>query len=721
MNDHSSDDEDELNQELMLDSDAYQSSSPSIQEDEIDFQYVYALRTFTATEQGQVNAVKGDAMILLNDTNSYWWLVRLVKDSSVGFLPAEHIETPSERLARLNKHRNSEFCSPASFSHGFKRLVKKAGSKSVTFTPTLTYVSASEYEYSDGDEADVEDIGDYDSDDEYEDHLESDNNHSSTQETNDFDDNKNINGNAQNTNSNNPETATSNFNPLVIRKPRSDQSLLSDQPSFSTNSDDDSLNSDGPDNHGLQVFKRSVSDGTNNRNSNGTNSIRQRSSSTNAVLNASSSLFSRLSKGVNRRHSAMTTAPANSNNQQNNNDTDVNEANTNNANKSNDSNNSSLSSITHEDDNQSRRRSLINAKSSTEHLKHNSSSSMESIVYTPKNASNKHIAPDPNSNNNTITGRSNRSPKGSINAQNLQSGYGENQPSSSPTSSTSSMSEASSSITSPETYENGINQSYSEYSATAPLNVQTAVSPPQSGFDRNVKSPNSNKALSLTPSSKNQLSTSSINSSSSLISDTSDKEIRSESVATISTVSSSPSFDDINTKSNNTPKDNNNTSNNTSEDDPKINDTRSTLVPIQSLNFKSSNTTLDSSAESFKTIDGDVFNNSHLDSSAGPTDNTYEGNQNTNATDDGLLTLDKNQPVTNISRSSSAATVSALMPPAKNAAIPNSSLSSTSWPKLHPEILPIYQDTVLKLDHISSRIDAILQKYKPVVPVVPTC
>ena len=134
MNDHSSDDEDELNQELMLDSDAYQSSSPSIQEDEIDFQYVYALRTFTATEQGQVNAVKGDAMILLNDTNSYWWLVRLVKDSSVGFLPAEHIETPSERLARLNKHRNSEFCSPASFSHGSKTPVKKAGSKSVTFT-----------------------------------------------------------------------------------------------------------------------------------------------------------------------------------------------------------------------------------------------------------------------------------------------------------------------------------------------------------------------------------------------------------------------------------------------------------------------------------------------------------------------------------------------------------------------------------------------------------
>lgn len=24
----------------------------------------------------------------------------------IGYLPAEHIETPTERLARLNKHRN---------------------------------------------------------------------------------------------------------------------------------------------------------------------------------------------------------------------------------------------------------------------------------------------------------------------------------------------------------------------------------------------------------------------------------------------------------------------------------------------------------------------------------------------------------------------------------------------------------------------------------------
>lgn len=87
------------------------SSSPSIDGDEIDFEFVYALRTFTATEQGQASATKGDAMVLLNDSNSYWWLVRVVKDATVGFLPAEHIETPTERLARLNKHRNGDLCS----------------------------------------------------------------------------------------------------------------------------------------------------------------------------------------------------------------------------------------------------------------------------------------------------------------------------------------------------------------------------------------------------------------------------------------------------------------------------------------------------------------------------------------------------------------------------------------------------------------------------------
>ncbi|ANB15834.1 protein phosphatase regulator BUD14 [Sugiyamaella lignohabitans] len=174
-----------MSSEIMDDDDFDQlSSSPSIHEEEIDFQYVYALRTFVATEQGQANAFKGDSMILLNDTNSYWWLVRIVKDSTVGFLPAEHIETPWERLARLNKHRNGELCmvNPMDlaasakgnnltrmFSKGKKtdmphgrqvntgeHSVNKLSSKSVSFHSQSVYVSASEYEYS-ADEAEDDD------------------------------------------------------------------------------------------------------------------------------------------------------------------------------------------------------------------------------------------------------------------------------------------------------------------------------------------------------------------------------------------------------------------------------------------------------------------------------------------------------------------------------------------------------------------------------------
>lgn len=37
-----------------------------------------------ATVDGQANAAKGDTMVLLDDSNSYWWLVRVVKDGSIG-------------------------------------------------------------------------------------------------------------------------------------------------------------------------------------------------------------------------------------------------------------------------------------------------------------------------------------------------------------------------------------------------------------------------------------------------------------------------------------------------------------------------------------------------------------------------------------------------------------------------------------------------------------
>jgi len=82
------------------------SSSLSIPNESIDFDLVYSLTNFAATVEGQASVVKGDSLFLMDDSNSYWWLVRVLKTQEVGYIPAENIETPFERLARLNRHRN---------------------------------------------------------------------------------------------------------------------------------------------------------------------------------------------------------------------------------------------------------------------------------------------------------------------------------------------------------------------------------------------------------------------------------------------------------------------------------------------------------------------------------------------------------------------------------------------------------------------------------------
>ncbi|EJU05975.1 hypothetical protein DACRYDRAFT_112789 [Dacryopinax primogenitus] len=82
------------------------SSSLEIPNESIDFDVVYSLRHFVATIEGQASVSKGDAMCLMDDSNSYWWLVKVLRSEDIGYIPAENIETPIERLARLNKHRN---------------------------------------------------------------------------------------------------------------------------------------------------------------------------------------------------------------------------------------------------------------------------------------------------------------------------------------------------------------------------------------------------------------------------------------------------------------------------------------------------------------------------------------------------------------------------------------------------------------------------------------
>lgn len=110
---HEDDDEDDD-----MDDDPDESSElelPEAEED-IDYDVVYALHTFLATVEGQASVVKGDQLTLLDDSNSYWWLVRVLKTQLVGYIPAENIETPEERLARFYKKQNlnvSSRCAPA--------------------------------------------------------------------------------------------------------------------------------------------------------------------------------------------------------------------------------------------------------------------------------------------------------------------------------------------------------------------------------------------------------------------------------------------------------------------------------------------------------------------------------------------------------------------------------------------------------------------------------
>jgi hypothetical protein len=80
--------------------------------EDIDFEFVYALHTFVATVEGQANATKGDTMVLLDDSNSYWWLVRVVKDGSIGectnFPEHSTILMASHRLPAGGAHRNTD-------------------------------------------------------------------------------------------------------------------------------------------------------------------------------------------------------------------------------------------------------------------------------------------------------------------------------------------------------------------------------------------------------------------------------------------------------------------------------------------------------------------------------------------------------------------------------------------------------------------------------------
>jgi hypothetical protein len=81
-----------------------------------------------------------------------------------GYLPAEHIETPTERLARLNKHRNIDLSATMLGDTGeksknpLKKAIRRRNAKTVAFAPP-TYVEASDYDYSSDEGGDDELFG----------------------------------------------------------------------------------------------------------------------------------------------------------------------------------------------------------------------------------------------------------------------------------------------------------------------------------------------------------------------------------------------------------------------------------------------------------------------------------------------------------------------------------------------------------------------------------
>lgn len=74
-----------------------------------------------------------------------------------GYLPAEHIETPTERLARLNKHRNIDLSATMlgdtaeKTKNPLKKAMRRRNAKTVQFGAP-TYVEASDYDYSSDEE-----------------------------------------------------------------------------------------------------------------------------------------------------------------------------------------------------------------------------------------------------------------------------------------------------------------------------------------------------------------------------------------------------------------------------------------------------------------------------------------------------------------------------------------------------------------------------------------
>lgn len=131
---------------------------PSYPPKELDPGKLYALYPFQGPDPSHCQLDQDQSCILLNDQDSYWWLVKRCNDDRIGFAPAEILETFPERLARLNCWKNENISSQSLPKIGSKDVLENdkdlsieddsndsntksfdKGNKSVSFNDVVSY------------------------------------------------------------------------------------------------------------------------------------------------------------------------------------------------------------------------------------------------------------------------------------------------------------------------------------------------------------------------------------------------------------------------------------------------------------------------------------------------------------------------------------------------------------------------------------------------------
>ncbi|KAJ2879974.1 protein phosphatase regulator [Coemansia aciculifera] len=158
-------------------------SVSSLLDEDVDFGHVYALFHFPQMVDGQVTVQEGEKLTLLDDSNSYWWLVQNLRDNQMGYIPADNIETAFGKLARVNRRKNLKLCKPdpEHILHSRIPTVPDTTKRRVMFNDALVtqvFISspATDDEDEDDDDDDAYDEYDYDDGEEEEDEVVNDEN-----------------------------------------------------------------------------------------------------------------------------------------------------------------------------------------------------------------------------------------------------------------------------------------------------------------------------------------------------------------------------------------------------------------------------------------------------------------------------------------------------------------------------------------------------------------